>query len=408
MDFPRALSAHVQQAAAQFPVLLVTGARQVGKTTLLRALCGSGRTYVTLDDPLVLRLAREDPVLFLQRFAPPVLIDEVQYAPELLPHIKMAVDQARRPGMFWLAGSQAFHLMQDVTESLAGRVAVVQMLGFSRREALAHGNEAVPPFLPTQQVLEALQSSSVPLDVRGLYALIWRGSFPAMAANPQMNRDLFYASYLQTYVQRDVRDLARVGDEMAFLRFLQAVAAHTGQMLNVADLAGIADVAPNTARSWLSILEASGLVYLLQPWHSNVTKRLVKTPKLYFLDTGLCAYLTQWSSPETLEAGAMSGAIFETWVITELLKSYWHNGKQAPFYYFRNKDQREIDVLIERDGRIYPVECKKTASPSREALAGATALERLGVAVEPGAVICMVPALLPLSRTATAVPAGVL
>lgn len=408
MDFPRLLARHVQQAAGQFPVLLVTGARQVGKTTLLRSLCGAERSYVTLDDPLALGLAREDPALFLQRFATPVLIDEIQYAPALLPHIKMAVDQARRPGMFWLTGSQPFHLMKGVSESLAGRVAVVQMLGFSRREALARGGEAVPPFLPVPDVLESLRTSAEPLDVAALYAMIWRGSFPAIVTNTQMDRDLFYASYLQTYVQRDVRDLARVGDEMAFLRFLRAAAARTGQMLNMADLARDADVAPNTAKNWLSILEASGLVYLLQPWHTNVTKRLVKTPKLYFLDTGLCAYLTQWSSPETLEAGAMSGAIFETWVVTELLKSYWHNGKQAPFYYFRNKDQREVDVLIERDGVLYPVECKKSASPSRDALAGVSALERLGVPVGSGAVICMVPTLLPLSRKVTAVPVGVL
>lgn len=408
MDFPRLLARHVLEAAGQFPVLLVTGARQVGKTTLLRSLCGAERSYVTLDDPLALRLAREDPALFLQRFAPPVLIDEIQYAPELLPHIKMAVDRVRRPGMFWLTGSQPFHLMKGVSESLAGRVAVVQMLGFSRREALARGGEAMPPFLPVPEVLESLHTSAEPLDVAALYAMIWRGSFPAIVTNAQMDRDLFYASYLQTYVQRDVRDLARVGDEMAFLRFLRAAAARTGQMLNMADLARDADVAPNTAKNWLSILEASGLVYLLQPWHTNLTKRLVKTPKLYFLDTGLCAYLTQWSSPGTLEAGAMSGAIFETWVVTELLKSYWHNGKQAPFYYFRNKDQREVDVLIERDGVLYPVECKKSASPSRDALAGVSALERLGVPVGPGAVICMVPSLLPLSRKVTAIPVGVL
>jgi hypothetical protein len=408
MDLPRALSAYIRQASEQFPVLMLTGARQVGKTTLLRSLCGTARTYVTLDDPLVLHLAREDPALFLQRYAPPVLIDEIQYAPDLLPHIKMAVDRARRPGLFWLTGSQPFHLIRGVSESLAGRVAVVRMLGFSRREALARGNEVVPPFLPESRALAALQSSAVPLDVGELYSLIWRGSFPAMLANPLMDRNLFYASYLQTYVQRDVRDLARVGDEMAFLRFLRGVAARTGQMLNVADLARDADVAPNTAKSWLSIMEASGLVYLLQPWHNNVTKRLVKTPKLYFLDTGLCAYLTQWSSPETLEAGAMSGAIFETWVMTELLKSYWHNGKEAPFYYFRNKDQREIDLLIERDGILYPVECKKSAAPTRTALAGISALERLGVAVGPAAVICMVPAMLPLSRTVTAVPVGLL
>lgn len=408
MTFPRTLSRFALEANTVFPVLLVTGARQVGKTTLLQALREPARRYVTLDDPLVLRLAREDPALFLQRFEPPVLIDEIQYAPELLPHIKMAVDRANRPGMFWLTGSQPFHMMQGVSESLAGRVAVVQLLGFSRREAEGKGQETVPPFLPTEEALNVRRSTAAPLDVQEVHELIWRGSFPAMTANPQMGRDLFYGSYLQTYVQRDVRDLARVGDEMAFLRFVRAAAARTGQLLNLAELARDADVAPNTAKSWLSILEASGLVYLLPPWHSNVTKRLVKTPKLYFLDTGLCAYLTQWSSPQTLEAGAMSGAIFETWVVGELLKSYWHQGRQAPFFYYRDKDQREIDLLIESDGVLYPVEIKKSASPSGDALRGMAALERLGVACRPGAVICMVSQMLPLGRGVTAVPVGCL
>lgn len=409
MLFPRTLSRFVLEASTVFPVLLVTGARQVGKTTLLQELRGKERNYVTLDDPLVVSLAREDPALFLQRFEPPVLIDEIQYAPGLLPHIKMAVDSARRPGMFWLTGSQPFHLMQGVSESLAGRVAVVQLLGFSRREAEGKGQEtSVPPFLPAEAALDARQATTTPLNVQEVYELIWRGSFPVMTANPRMERDLFYSSYLQTYVQRDVRDLARVGDEMAFLRFVRAAAARTGQLLNMAELARDADVAPNTAKNWLSILEASGLVYLLQPWHSNVTKRLVKTPKLYFLDTGLCAYLTQWSSPRTLEAGAMSGAIFETWVVVELLKSYWHQGQQAPFYYYRDRDQREIDLLIENDGVLYPVEIKKTASPSRNTLRGMAALERLGVDRGPGAVICMVSQMLPLGRGVTAVPVGYL
>lgn len=408
MTFPRTLSRFALQASTVFPVLLVTGARQVGKTTLLQALREPERGYVTLDNPLMVSLAHEDPALFLQRFKPPVLIDEIQYAPGLLPHIKMAVDSAHRPGMFWLTGSQPFHLMRGVSESLAGRVAVVQLLGFSRREAEGKGQETVPPFLPAEAALDARRATAARLDIQGLYELIWRGSFPAMSASPQMERDLFYGSYLQTYVQRDVRDLARVGDGMAFLRFVRAAAARTGQLLNMAELARDADVAPNTAKSWLSILEASGLVYLLQPWHSNVTKRLVKAPKLYFLDTGLCAYLTQWSSPRTLEAGAMSGAIFETWVVVELLKSYWHQGQQAPFYYYRDKDQREIDLLIESDGVLHPVEIKKTASPSRDALRGMAALERPGVARGPGAVICMVSQMLPLGRRVTAVPVGCL
>ena len=355
MYVARTLESFVSKAAEQFPVVLLTGARQVGKTTLLRHLSQENRTYVTLDDPLVLSLAKMEPALFLQRFPPPVLIDEVQYAVELLPHIKMAVDRAQRPGQFWLTGSQQFHLMKGVSESLAGRVAVVHLLGLSRRELVGRGQEA-RPFLPTPENIQYQQSTGGKLTLKELYRLIWRGAFPAIALNDVVDRDLFYSSFVQTYLQRDVRDLARVGDVMAFLRFLRAAAARTGQLLNLADLARDADVAPNTAKSWLSILQAAEIVYLLEPYYTNLNKRLVKAPKLYFLDTGLAAYLTEWVNPETLEAGAMSGPILETWIVAELLKSYWHAGRRAPFYYYRDKDQREIDLLIVQDGFLRSID----------------------------------------------------
>ena len=361
---PRTLESHVQQASRQLPVILVTGARQVGKTTLLRHLKEPKRVYVSLDDPVALSLAREDPALFLQRFPGPVLIDEIQYAPQLLPHIKMSVDEKQMPGMFWLTGSQIFHLMQGASESLAGRVAVIDLFGFSKAELNRRAREA-QPFLPIPEEIERRTASNPGYDLKTLYRLIWRGSLPAIALDPSMDRDLFYGSYVQTYLQRDVHNLARVGDELSFLRFLRAAAARTGQLLNQADLARDADIAPNTAKSWPSILQASGIVYLLGPYHANLTKRMVKTPKLYFLDTGLCAYLTEWSSPETLEAGAMTGAILETWVISELLKGYRHNGRQAPFYYYRDKDKKEIDLLIVKDGTVYPLEIKKTAMPQK-------------------------------------------
>jgi hypothetical protein len=407
-ELPRHAAKAVAGAARQFPVLLLTGARQVGKTTLLRALASAKRRYVTLDDPLQLRLAREDPALFLQSHPPPVLIDEVQYAPQILPHIKMAVDARRRAGDFWLTGSQPFHLMQGVSESLAGRVAVLQLHGLSRREALRLA--PLPPFLPTAQRLRKRQLSAVPADLQTLYAAIWRGSYPALVAQPSMSRDLFYSSYLQTYLQRDVRDLARVGDQSAFLRLLRAAAARTAQLLNMAELARDADVAPNTAKSWLAILEASGVVSLLQPWHTNLSKRLVKTPKLHFLDTGLAAYLTQWNSPETLQAGAMGGAVFESWVYGEILRSHSHAASTAPMYYFRDKDQREVDLLIEADGLLHPVECKRSASPGRDVVAGMRALANAGAPVGPGAVVCMVAEPVPLQAEprVTALPAWVL
>ena len=341
----------------------------------------------------------------MQRFTPPVLIDEIQYAPELLPSIKMEVDRRGEPGLFWLTGSQQFHLMKGVSESLTGRVGVVHLLGLSRREMLGRGGESVP-FLPDAAAVRKRAAAEPPLGLKELYGLIWRGSFPAIALQADLDRDLYYSSYVQTYLQCDVRDLARVGDEMAFLRFLRAAAARTGQLLNMAELARDADVAHNTAKNWLSILQASGLVYLLEPYHNNVTKRLVKTPKLYFLDTGLCAYLTEWSSPETLEVGAMSGAILETWILGEILKSWWHHGRRAPFYFYRDKDQKEIDLLIVRDGTIHPLEFKKTASPGKDAVRHFQAIERLKLPVGQGGVICLCQQSLPLTESFFTIPIG--
>ena len=340
MYVPRTLEPAIVRASQQFPVVLLTGARQVGKTTLLRHLSQDGRAYVTLDDPLVLSLAKSDPALFMQRFPPPVLIDEIQYAPELLPYIKMAADRAGQTGLFWLTGSQQFHLMTGrvrVAGRPRGRAASARLVA----ARAARPGLAATPFVPTPDEMARRSSQRSRLTLQELYRLIWRGALPAIALNDAVERDLFYSSYVQTYLQRDVRDLARVGDELAFLRFLRAAAARTGQLLNLADLARDADVAPNTAKNWLSILQTAEIVYLLEPYHTNVTQRLVKTPKLYFLDTGLAAYLTEWASPETLEAGAMSGPILETWIVAELLKSYWHNGRRPPFYYYRDKDQRE-------------------------------------------------------------------
>jgi predicted AAA+ superfamily ATPase len=316
----------------------------------------------------------------------------------------MAADRAGQPGLFWLTGSQQFHLMKGVSESLAGRVAVIHLLGLSRRELLGQGLDA-RPFLPTPEEIGRRSAQASKLTLKELYRLIWRGALPAIALNDTVERDLFYSSYVQTYLQRDVRDLARVGDEMAFLRLLRAAAARTGQLLNLADLARDADVAPNTAKHWLSILQTAEIVYLLEPYHTNVTQRLVKSPKLYCLDTGLAAYLTEWASPETLEAGAMSGPILETWIIAELLKSYWHNGRRPPFYYYRDKDQKEIDLLLVQDGIAYPLELKKTASPSREDVRHFRALERLGLPVGPGGVICLAEQSLPLTASAQSIPA---
>ncbi|MCL5123740.1 MAG: ATP-binding protein [Deltaproteobacteria bacterium] len=407
MYLTRTIETFFLKASSQFPVMLLTGARQVGKTTLLQHLGKNQRLYVTLDDPLILTLAKNDPALFMQRFPPPVLIDEIQYAPQLLPYIKMEVDQNRRPGMFWLTGSQQFHLMMGVSESLAGRVGIVELLGLSRWERIGQGLLSTP-FVPSPEVITQRERLSATMSLQELYHIIWRGSFPAIALDENVDRGLFFSSYTQTYLQRDVRDLAQVGDQTAFLRFLRATAARTARLLNVAELARDADVAPNTAKRWISILQASGVIYLLQPYHSNVTKRLVKSPKIYFTDTGLAAWLTEWSTPDTLEAGAMSGAILETWIMGEALKSWRHSGLDAPFYFYRDKDQKEIDLVIFTDGIVYPLEFKKTASPSVAIARSFSTLEKHGARLGPGAVICLVKRSLPLSAQTWAVPVGLI
>lgn len=417
MFIERTLQTVIEAAAKNFPIILVTGARQIGKTTLLES-CAKGYAYVTLDDLDVRELAKLDPALFLQRYKPPLIIDEVQYAPELFSYIKMVVDRDKKPGLFFLTGSQKFHLMKNVTETLAGRVAMIDMLGFSQAEINRKALKS-QPFLPSLQWIEEARKNAVRRELMDVYQTIWRGAFPALwrsdplgKDNPlmpsEMNRDMFYSSYVQTYLQRDVQDLTQIGNMLSFNKFLKAVAARTSQLLNYADLARDVGIDQKTAKAWLSILEASGIVYLLPPYHSNITKRLIKTPKVYMLDTGLCAYLANWTSFETLEAGAMSGAILETYIISEILKSYWHNGKQATFYFYRDADQKEVDLLIEQNNQLYPIEFKKTATPSRTASKHFSVLNKFDKDIAEGAVICLKTTDGLLSETVSYIPVSYL
>ncbi len=404
MYYPRTLKTRWMELSEQFPVLLLTGPRQVGKTTLLRHISGAERTYVSFDDPDARLLANNDPAMFFRRYKPPVLIDEIQYAPGILQYIKMQVDENRQPGMFWLTGSQQFLMMKGVSETLAGRIGILNMLGFSgseRHKTTFHKS----PFVPSLDHLEQRQKTKYSLE--NIYNDIWTGGFPELIAGNINDRDIFYSSYLQTYLERDVKDLTKVGDESAFLVFLKACAARTGQMLNLSDLANDVDITVKTAKSWLSILEASFQVYLLQPYHSNLTKRLIKTPKLYFLDTGLCCYLTQWSSPETLEAGAMAGAMLETYVLSEILKDWWHRAKSPPLYYYRDKDKVEIDFVLAQDQSFYPLEVKKSASPKGRWVNAFKKLDRLGH-IASGGVICLGDELLPLGDNYYSIPVSLL
>lgn len=383
--YQRVLEKRLLEISKQFPVLLLTGPRQVGKTTLLRHLCGEDRKYVSLDDLSARELARQDPVLFLKQFSPPVLVDEIQYAPELLPYIKMNVDKNHQRGAFWLTGSQQFQMMKGITESLAGRVAILKLLGFSHREI--KGNIAgAKPFLPSETCLNIDEKG---VNVNELFETIWRGSFPQLVTDPSIEAHTFYNSFLQTYLQRDVRDLTQVGDLEQFTRFIKACAARTGQLLNYSELARDVDISVMTAKNWLSILIASFQVMLLPSYHTNITKRLIKTPKLYFLDTGLCAYLTGWTSPGTLQNGAMKGAFLETHAVVEVLKSWWFQALEIFMYYYRDKDGVEIDLLIERDNFLFPIEIKSAASIKREWAKNFQTLDRLKIQRGPGAVLCL-------------------
>ena len=407
--YKRTLSSTIHTISESFPVLMLTGPRQVGKTTLLEMCAAGKRAYVTLDDLDARRLAQRDPALFLQTWQPPLIIDEVQYAPQLFSAIKMRVDREKRNGLFWLTGSQKFHLMRGITESLAGRVAIVDLLGLSRAESEGRADSS-RPFVPTPEWIARARLAATPATdgLMEIYSRIWLGAFPRLNEQGPAARNLFYRSYIQTYIQRDVQDMLKVTDQTTFNRFLGAVAARTGQLLNYASLAREVEIDNKTVKSWMSILEASGLVYLLQPYHRNLTKRLVKTPKLYFLATGLAAYLTKWPDAASLQAGSMSGAMLETWLFAEILKSYWHNGLEANVFFYRDVDQREVDLVIEVGDTLYPVEFKKTASPSAGAARQFAVLEKLGKTVGPGAVLCFVERDIPLSSQVTAVPVGYL
>ena len=394
----------VKSLSEQFPALLVTGARQVGKTTLLRHLAGEERGFVTLDDPIARSLARNDPVTFLRTFPAPVIIDEIQYAPNLLPYIKIAVDgDPEAVGMYWLTGSQPFRLMRGVSESLAGRIAIFPIGGISQREECGWNN--TPPFCPGLEKAPSGYESTKPTEI---FERIFRGAFPALVSGRVRDVDAFYRSYVQTYLERDIRDLTRVSDESLFLGFLRVAAARTGQLLNLSEMARDVGISVPTAKAWLSLLETSGLVFLLHPFSRNLTSRIVKTPKLYFLDTGLASYLAGWPSAESLFAGTMSGAILETFVVSEIVKRAWNNGLEPRIWFYRDNAGVEVDLLIENAGRFHPIEVKRTASPS---LSDAVAFEKVakrGVPLAHGAIVCLATGSVPLSSDIDIVNAGMI
>lgn len=403
MYIKRHLESAIAKAERMFGAILVTGSRQVGKTTLLKTM-KPDISYLTLDDPILLAAAIEQPSTFFRVSPPPMFIDEIQYAPGLFPHIKMVLDAEKKKGQFYLSGSQQFRMMKNVSESLAGRIGILNLLGISMREM--QGDEFNRPFVPTREYFAVRGKSAQPIHYHELWRIIHRGSMPEMVVDGELDWQMYYAAYTKTYLERDVRELTQVGDEVKFLRFMTAIASSTGQLLNQASVARDVGVSQPTIERWLSILRASNLVYLLEPYHNNITKRAIKTPKVYFLDTGLAAYLTRWNTPDVLQHGAMAGAFFETFVISEVLKSYTNAGiLEPPLYFYRDKDQNEIDLLIYENMTLYPIEIKKHADPHRDDVQAFQMLDKIqGVQRGQGGVVCMYNSVVPLKEDDVTIP----
>jgi len=407
MYIKRHMESTVKKSAGMFGAVLVTGARQVGKTTLLKEVAGD-ISYLTLDDPILLQAAVEEGGTFFKTNPPPVFIDEIQYAPNLFPYIKMLVDAAQKNGMFYLSGSQQFKMMKNVSESLAGRLGILNLPGLSLREI--YGVDYIEPFLPTDEYFARRRQNMANVAYQDVWKIIWRGCMPRLYADLNYDWGMYYGAYVKTYIERDVRDLTQVGDELKFTQFMTVMAGRTGQLLNLAAVSREVGISAPTAERWLSILSASNIIYLLQPYYNNITKRAVKTPKLYFLDTGLAAYLTRWTTPEVLQNGAMAGAFFETFVIAEIIKGYYNKGiLDVPVYFYRDKDDNEIDLIIEQNGGLYPIEIKKYADPRKEDIRAFGALDRIpGMARQPGGVVCMYDSLVALGGEDRVIPVSFL
>jgi predicted AAA+ superfamily ATPase len=360
---------HLEQTvlayAKMFPAVLVTGARQVGKTTMLENLLADKAAFVSLDNRQNRAIAQEQQELFFRRFEPPVIVDEVQYAPNLFSEIKQLSDREKGRGQFFMTGSQAFRLMKNVSETLAGRVGIIHMQGLSLREM--NGCDFREPFIPTEDFLKKSGNFSREDKYWAVWEAIVRGGMPAVQDN-LVTADAYYSSYLATYLERDVRDLSQIGDEMTFLKFMTAAAAQTANLLNYQNMANSLGVSPNTVKHWTSILVASGIVCLLEPYGGNIVKRAVKTPKLYFMDTGLACHLARWRTAEQAASGAMAGALFENFVVSEIMKSYCNVGRRPPVYFYRDRDGNEIDLLIEENGTLYPIEIKLAAHVELKAI----------------------------------------
>ena len=401
MYIKRHIEEVLKSAITEKGALCVTGARQVGKSTVLKTLFTKHKE-LTLDESRLLRFALEQPEEFFKQFEPPVFIDEIQYAPSLFPYIKIYLDRTETKGAFVLSGSQRYDMMVGVTESLAGRINLIDLYGLSIREILC--DDFREEFIPTQEYLK--KRNPKPLKYNEVWEYIWRGFFPEIVESGT-DWSRFYSSYVRTYLDRDVSKLGQVGNLLQFEKFMVAMAARTGQLLNIAGIAKDTGISQQTAEKWLSILVASNIVYVLKPYHNNVLKRLIKTPKAYFLDTGLASYLIGWDNAQVLQNGAMSGAMFETFVIGEIIKSWANTSGITPnmnFYYFRDKDGNEIDLLIKRNGVLYPIEIKKHINCDKSDITAFKQLDKIpDMKRGDGCVVCMADDVFPITAADKAV-----
>lgn len=408
MYIKRQMEQEIINASKYYPVVMVCGQRQVGKSTMLNHIKEKNRRYVSLDDMNARRLAEKDPALFFETYGFPILIDEFQRVPSILLEIKRITDEKALNeedvnGSVWLTGSQKFKMMKDVSESLAGRVAVFDLSSLSAVEIEAR-NDGL--FCADIESIKQRLADSQRKDIHEIFDSIFKGGMPKIITT-DIARDRYYADYVNTYLEKDIKDLAQVGKLNEFYDFLVFIAARTAQELKYNEIANAIGVSAPTAKEWISILERSGIIYILHPYSTNISKRLVKTPKIYFCDTGLAAYLCRWPNSETLCNGAMDGAFFETYVVTEILKSYYNAGKYPDLYYYRDIDGKEIDLLIVEGNNIYPIEIKKSKNPSSPDR-NLQVLQKLDKNIMPALIMCMADDLVPYNRDVWLCPAGVL
>ena len=386
----------IKNVSDTFKVLLITGPRQVGKTTLLLSLKPNNMNYVTLDDVNLRRQAQEDPKMFLEEHPWPLLIDEAQYAPELFSYIKIIVDKEQKNGMYWLTGSQQFHLMKNASDFLAGRVGIINLNSFTYSEIIQNENKKL--FDP----IDIRKSPKI--DVNDLYKIIYKGGMPELYNNKNISQEIFFQGYIDTYISRDVKSLTEIGNEMAFKKFIVSVASRTGEQLNYSSLANDSGISVPTAIKWLSILVTSGIVYLLEPYMSSQLKRITHIPKIIFMDTGLACYLAGWNSARDLQLSSSAGHYLESYIISEIVKSYNARGIRPNISYYRDKDGKEIDLIFYKNNKLYPFEIKKTASPNSDMIKNFKELQKTKKEIGTGGIICFYDELMHLDKNNYIIP----